>query len=264
MVHRHPLSHVWSGRQGRVPPSALRVARTPLFVLVVLLPLAFFAVCGGSATAQTKDAFDAFDEGNALLGEGDAEGAESQFRMALRMSPEFIAARNNLGIALYKQGRFDEALSEFEQVAASSGRHRAGGRLNVGAATASKGNLDDALDRSEAAVKLRADYAEAYFNIGWIQDARGKLAEAEAAYRNAIRQKPAYVKAELGLAIVLAERQQFDDALELISAVLRRDGLTPEDQALAEKNLFAARVFAELGNPSPRDQAEVTARGSPA
>jgi Tfp pilus assembly protein PilF/phage FluMu protein Com len=225
--------------------------------------LVIFVATVSNAQAQTKAAFDAFDSGNELLKSGEYKEAEAQFRTAVSLSPQFMAARNNLGVALYKQGRFDEALSEFNQVAASSGRHQAGGQLNVGAATAGKGNLDAAVDKAEATVKLRADYAEAYFNIGWIQDERGKLAEAETAYRNAMQHKPAYTKAELGLAIVLAKRQQFDEALEAITAVLRRDSLSPEERALAEKNLFAARVFAELANPSPKDQAEVTARGNP-
>jgi Flp pilus assembly protein TadD len=256
----HPLSiwHVWGRRLGPTFLGGLPLGRIPLVLLVIVL---------GTVTnsqAQTMGAYRFLDEGNALLAKGEYDKAEGKFRKALCSYPDFMAARNNLGVVLHMQWRFDEALSEFNQVAASSGPHQAGGQLNVGVTTAMKGNLDDAVDKAEAAVKLRADYAEAYFNIGWIQDERGKLAEAETAYRNAIQQKPMYTSAELGLAIVLAKRQQFDEALETITAVLGRDSLSPGDRALAEKNRFAARVFAELANPSPEDQAEITARRGPA
>ena len=71
-----------------------------------------------------------------------------------------------------------------------------------------------------------------------------------------------YTKAELGLAIVLAKRQQFDEALETITAVLRRESLIPRTGPW-QKRTSLPRVFAELANPSPKDQAEVTARGNP-
>ena len=39
--------------------------------------------------------------------------SESKLREALKMSPEHRAARNNLGLVLGEQKRFDEALAEF-------------------------------------------------------------------------------------------------------------------------------------------------------
>ena len=226
---------------------------------------AIFLGVAGNLPAQPYSArdFAAFERGNDLLKDGKFDEAAASYRAAIASSPDFVAARNNLGVALYKRGYFDQALTEFNQVAAATGAHQAGGQLNVGAATARKDELDEALDKAEAAVTLRTDYAEAYFNVGWIQDQRGKLAEAETAYRNALQRQPQYAKAELGLAVALAKGRQFDDALEILVPLLRRDNLAPEDRLMAEKNLLAARVFAELANPSPKDQGETVARRSP-
>ena len=42
--------------------------------------------------------------------------AEREFREALRLMPDSVEARRNLGIALYKQAKLDEALKQFDEV----------------------------------------------------------------------------------------------------------------------------------------------------
>jgi Flp pilus assembly protein TadD len=42
--------------------------------------------------------------------------AEQEFRQALRFNPDSIDARMDLGIALYKQEKFEEALKQFEEI----------------------------------------------------------------------------------------------------------------------------------------------------
>ena len=51
-----------------------------------------------------------------LGGTGDDAGAAEQFQAAVRLLPELVEARLNLGVALMRLGRRDEALAEFEQV----------------------------------------------------------------------------------------------------------------------------------------------------
>ena len=47
--------------------------------------------------------------------EGPAEAARG-FRGALRLRPDPVQARRNLGIALYKQDKLEDALKQFEEV----------------------------------------------------------------------------------------------------------------------------------------------------
>ena len=42
--------------------------------------------------------------------------AEQEFRKALQLDPNVNGARVNLGVALYEQEKFDDALKEFESV----------------------------------------------------------------------------------------------------------------------------------------------------
>jgi tetratricopeptide (TPR) repeat protein len=46
--------------------------------------------------------------------------ASREFQEAVRLMPDVIEARLNLGIALYKDGQFEQSLPQFEQVAARS------------------------------------------------------------------------------------------------------------------------------------------------
>jgi len=48
--------------------------------------------------------------------EGDAAGATKEFAEAVRLKPELLEARLNLGIALFNQHRNPEALEQFEEV----------------------------------------------------------------------------------------------------------------------------------------------------
>jgi Flp pilus assembly protein TadD len=47
---------------------------------------------------------------------GNASGAAEQFRQAVRIMPDLPQARMNLGIALENEGKYSEALAQFEKV----------------------------------------------------------------------------------------------------------------------------------------------------
>jgi tetratricopeptide (TPR) repeat protein len=49
---------------------------------------------------------------------GQAAAAAREFQTAVRLMPEMVEARLNLGIALFREGQWNESLHEFEQVAA--------------------------------------------------------------------------------------------------------------------------------------------------
>ncbi len=60
----------------------------------------------------------ATNSGRRLLNAGDIEGAISQFRVAINSSPNYAAAHFELGMALRRQGKSEEAREEFQKAAA--------------------------------------------------------------------------------------------------------------------------------------------------
>jgi Flp pilus assembly protein TadD len=60
----------------------------------------------------------ATNSGRRLLNAGDIEGAISQFRAAIHSAPNYATAHFELGMALRRQGKSDEAQEEFQKAAA--------------------------------------------------------------------------------------------------------------------------------------------------
>src|SRR5437588_5185692 len=62
--------------------------------------------------------------------------------------------------------------------------------LNLGAALAWRGKLDDAAEHFAEAVRIQPDYAEALSNLGFARAAQGKIDEAIGLYRSGLAMKP--------------------------------------------------------------------------
>ena len=86
--------------------------------------------------------------------------AETCFRQAVTLKPDYAIAYNNLGLALHDQGKLVEA----------------------------EANLRKALT-------LTPDFAEAHNNLGMLLHTIGKTREAEACFRQAVGLKSDYTKA---------------------------------------------------------------------
>ncbi|MDI9569117.1 MAG: tetratricopeptide repeat protein [Pseudomonadota bacterium] len=113
--------------------------------------------------------------------------AETLFRRAVAVGGENWLAVNNLGAALSRQGRYEEAASHFE-----------------------------------TALRLRPDYDEARFNLAAALAGAGRYEEALALYREVIARRPDFAAAHNNIAIVYAEtgdlpaaRRHFSEALRI-------------------------------------------------
>src|SRR2546423_13981267 len=67
---------------------------------------------GGAATSS-QDAGTYYDRGVELYGKGDLAGAIAEYRTALRLDPNFVAAHYNLGHALQEKGEGEGAIDEY-------------------------------------------------------------------------------------------------------------------------------------------------------
>ncbi|HSE15023.1 MAG TPA: tetratricopeptide repeat protein, partial [Candidatus Deferrimicrobium sp.] len=100
--------------------------------------------------------------GLAYQARGDMSKAEEYLRTAIDKKPDYADARNNLGIVLARRKAWNEAIREFEAAAA-----------NVMYTTPER----------------------AYFNLGEAYRAKGDPANAEVAYRRALRANEQYAPA---------------------------------------------------------------------
>lgn len=146
-----------------------------------------------------------FAHGHLLERQGQFERAVVQYRKALRLRPQFLSARNRLGITLNKLGRHFEASDEFRR------------------AIADYPNL-----------------AYLHNNLGFSLYLEERYAEAEAALQRALELKPDFARAHMNRALVLARLERFDEAYsELLAAGNEADACFNMGMILTEAGRYA-------------------------
>ena len=119
-----------------------------------------------------------------------------------------------------------------------------------------QGKLDEAIAAYREAIRLKPDDAEAHYNLGIALSGQGKLDEAIAEYREAIRLKPDYAEAHYNLGIALDGQGKLDEAIAEYREAIR---LKP-DYAEAHYNLGIA--LTSQGKPTRRSPNTARRSGS--
>jgi tetratricopeptide (TPR) repeat protein len=121
--------------------------------------------------------------GNFLHDKGDVDGANAEYREALRLRNS-AEAHNNLGNALKDKGQLEAAITECHEALRLKPNY-AGAHNTLGIALAIKGDLEGAIAEFRAALRLKKDYVEAHNNLGQALYEKGKFAEALVHFRRA-------------------------------------------------------------------------------
>src|SRR5262249_22771296 len=100
--------------------------------------------------------------GFALEGKGLIDEAAVEYREAVRLKPDYLSARNNLGSVLCDRKKdFDGAMIEFDECIRLAPKV-ALYHFNLGNALRGKGRWDAALAKYRDAIDLNPDFAEAH------------------------------------------------------------------------------------------------------
>jgi len=169
--------------------------------------------------------------GAALDKQGRLDEAHIQYLEALRLNPNYAETHKNLGILLAKQGRVDEAMAQYREALRLDPKN-ADAHYNLGVALASRGRVDEAIAEFQGAIKARPDSADAHNNLGVLLQQKGESGEAIGHYLAAIKLNPDYARAHFNLGVALAGQGQLDAALSEFQAALR---IKP-DYTEAQKN----------------------------
>jgi len=104
----------------------------------------------------------------------------------------------NLGNTLLQQGRYDEAIRQYQE-ALKLKPDLAEAHANWGLALKGKGNLDGAILEYIAALQLDPTLADAHYNLGAALAATGRPADAVKAFRRALELRPDFEPARRAL-----------------------------------------------------------------
>jgi tetratricopeptide (TPR) repeat protein len=208
-------------------------------------------ILGISLTRQGKDALETLE-------------------MASQLLPNDAGAQSNLGNALGKLGRLDEAVASYRRALALSPDF-AEAHANLGQALLDLGQIGNAADSCRRAVALKPHYAEAHDTLGNALLRLGRPDDAAASLRRALAINPEFIETHLNLGNALLQLVRVDDAvasyrraLEIkpnlaaahvnLSIALRLQGRTAEAQASCRRALEidprSAAAFAVLAESS--------------
>lgn len=176
-----------------------------------------------------------------LAAKDDFSEAEKYYRMALGLHPTDAASiRNNLGLALFKSGNPEKAVTEYQQ-ALKERPDMIESWDNLGEAYEELGSSDKAEDCFRKALRIRPDFAIALYDLGNLLADRKQYDEAIACYKDAIRSQPDFFDANFNLAATLVEIGKTNEAGPYVDASLRIPTTDPQ----AHFNL--GRLLLELG-----------------
>lgn len=114
-----------------------------------------------------------------------------EFKEAIRLKPNYAQAYYGLGLVYHKKGQYNK-----RQWTSSS---EAGSDM---------GQYDIAIGLFKEAIRLKPDYAQAYYNLGLMYSEMGQYDLAKRLFEEAIRFKPNYAKAYYSLG-------QYEEAIRL-------------------------------------------------
>jgi len=140
---------------------------------------------------------------------------------ALEKNPKSGALRLQVGQALERQGRTDEAIELYES-ALSLGMNHPRIKYELGAAYLRSGRLKEAEAAYQEVVRALPDFAEAHFALGNILARQGRYEESVHEYEETIRLNPGHLDAHINLGGVYVQMTRYAAALQELREVLKQ------------------------------------------
>jgi tetratricopeptide (TPR) repeat protein len=213
-----------------------------------LIIASLFLLGGSLAGAATNDAAKRNDQGAEMLKQGKLEEALTQFQQAVVLDPGFLVAQQNLAYVYDQLGRADEAIVAYKRAIELDPRSAIVFN-NLGVLYTKKGQNEEAIQVLEQGLKVDSTNATLQKNLENAKKNREILQERETQIADAKKRaadRPKDPQAAYDVARACALYHQNDQALEWLGKAL---GLGYHDPEGAKADV----VFAEL-KKDPRFQ----------
>lgn len=149
------------------------------------------------------------------------------FSHALSVTPDNFLARDNLGTALDKLGRSEEAVEQFQRSAQLEPRAPISFN-NLGWHHERAGNLEAAMEYYQTTLRIQPNFFLGHYNIARLLTTQGRLDEATQHYYQCLRLDPHDPGVHYLLGAVLARLNQPDAAMTHFKSALRNKPNYPE------------------------------------
>ena len=188
----------------------------------------------------------------------DSANARAEARTALSLDPKNAEAYRFLGLALYADGHYDDALHAFEK-SLQLEPDSADVYFDMGIVHRDQGDPRRAAIAYHHALSLRPNFWQAHSNLGVVLHDQGKLEEAVAEYRAAKRLRPEEASIRNNLGNTLCDKEDFDAALAEFQELYR---LHPEWDG--GHNCLARAYMSKRDYPSAIRELQAAIRSNPA
>lgn len=185
-----------------------------------LLCLMIIALGFGCSPAGRDDSADNYKKGAALYKHGRYQEAIESFEQAIRLNPDFAVAYNDLGAAYLNLGRHQEAIEAYNQ-AISIKPDYIEPHYNLGVAYAGLGHWQEAIEAFKQAIRIKPDYVDAHNNLGIAYSNLGRWQEAIEAFKQAIRIKSNFAESHYNLGWAYLNLGRYQEAIESYKWALR-------------------------------------------
>jgi Tfp pilus assembly protein PilF len=147
---------------------------------------------------------------------------ESLWTYTLERNPAAWPAHNNLGTLRLREGRFKEAMEQFQEVLRIYPQLEEA-HNNLGNALLQLGRRPEAIEQYEAAIHLNPSYSSPRFNLAAALTQAGRIPEAMAQYRALLEVDPNDAESHQYLGELLLHSGRAAEAAEQFGAALRND-----------------------------------------
>lgn len=162
------------------------------------------------------------------------------FEHTINVSGDNGLAHNNLGMALARQQRLDEAMVHF-LAALKINQKDVHVYNNLANTLAARGRFDQAIARYSEALRIRPDHASTHNNLAVTLEHLGRFEDAIGHYSEAVRLNPDFVEAHCNLGVVLMKIGKVQAAIDQHVTALELD----PNYGKAHNNL--GNAFAKIG-----------------
>lgn len=184
------------------------------------------AVCREAVRLNPESRYALATLGNALEAAGDVEGAIASYREAVRIAPQEPWGNYRLGRILCEEGLCEEAIPPlYEAMRQNETLTASYAYTELARALDRSGQWEDFHEQVRHAVQIDYRNAGLYFLLGRYLQQEGNISEAVDRFEEAVRLNPRYTLARYGLASALADAEQWDRAAEVYALALESFGV---------------------------------------
>ncbi len=184
-------------------------------------------------------------EGLAYFGLGEYEKAETSFKKAVKLNPDYSEARTSLGGIYLELGRWDDAIRESTKAAEDLFyRSREKALTHIGYAYFKKGDFETAKKYFKDALEKNPAFVYTHNKLGELYLETGETEKAVEEFKKAVEGYDPYDEAHYNLGLAYLKMGKMDDACREFRRVLE---LAPKGSLMASVKTYIPVCGAEGG-----------------